>query len=240
MADIVTVSDSLNLVVTRIERHLDLSQTVIISDALSRSKLDIKWIPQFVFGVNDSVDRVVQSRPPQNIIRIISEQTLTITETIELYKNDVLVEPVAEIPTPQNILGTRERRVRAPRRPPRAIVIDEVVNVAIAPLKLLAFTETINKAIVGIRPRNARQNVALSRLSLARSPLMITQSSIKTSPQPMILKAKLALASSPQLTTQKLRLRPELQSIVSLKAINGERVDKLHKLVLLAMMIENV
>ena len=67
--------------------------------------------------------------------RIISDTT-TISETIQLYKNGVLVEPVAEIPTPQNIIGTRERRVRAPRRPPRAIVIDEIKNVAIAALKL--------------------------------------------------------------------------------------------------------
>jgi hypothetical protein len=234
MADIVNVSDSLLRFANKTRLF---SHSLSISDAVD--KLTAKTV---VKSLSDDITISELNALEQAKARIISETTI-ISETIQLYKNDVLVEPVAEIPTPQNIIGTRERRVRAVRRPPRAIVIDEVANLAIVPLKLLAFSDSNNKAIVGIKPRPAL-NVARSEIRIGFEPKLIVQASIKTqsfvAPHQFI-KARLSLASSsPQLTRAKLKLGPQVQSIHALKAINGERVDKLHKLVLLAMMIENV
>ena len=231
----------LDALVSRIQRHLELSQSVLISDSLDRSKLDIKSISQFVSSVNDSVDRVVSAREPQDISRIISE-TLAITETLQAYKNDEqLIAPLPPaLPEVPNLIGTRERAIRFPRRAPRPIVIDEVVNVAIAALKLLAFSDSNNKAIVGIKPRPT-PNVVLSTMILARSQMSLARCSIKTQPQPMILKARLQLSlplSSLYLTTAKLRLRPQPQSIHAVKAVNFEKMHKLTRIMKIAMLLD--
>lgn len=190
--------------------------------------------------VSDAVTAVVQA-PERDKIRIISE-TSTISETIALYKNGVLVVPPtpAEIPRPQNIIGFRQRALRAPKRPPRAIVIEaELTNVIIAPLKLLAFTETINKIISGIRPRLVH-NMALSPVSLVPQRSIIT-ASIKTQPEPMILKTRLALLSSPEMwATARLKTRPESQSIHALKAVNFEKMYKLTRIMKIAMLAQSL
>jgi hypothetical protein len=234
MADIVNVSDSILRFANKTRLF---SSSLTISDAVDKltAKAVVKSLSDDI-TVSESALLALQAKA-----RIISETT-TISETIQLYKNGELVEPVAEIPTPQNIIGTRQFKARAVPRTPRAIVIDEIKNVAIAPLKLLAFSDSINKAIVAIKPRLVK-NVARVNLCLLAGNKSIAYSPIKTSLQPMILKAQLGLPlSSPHLTTAKLKLRPQVQSnaIQSLKAINPHHVDKLHKLVLLAMMIEKL
>jgi hypothetical protein len=235
-ADIINVSDSLLRFANKTRLFSDSST---ISDVVSKvtAKAAIKTL-------SDDITVSEAIALEQAKARIISETT-TIAETIELYKNGILVEPVAEIPTPQNILGTRERRVRAPKRAPRAIVIDEVSNIVTASLKLLAFTDSINKAMVGIRPGLVTNVARLSLRTLRHTHSddnRIAYCGIKTSPQPMIVKAALCLPlSSLYLTTAKLKLRPEIKhNIQSLKAINPQRIDKLHKLVVLSMMIEKL
>lgn len=145
--------------------------------------------------------------------------------------------PPPEVPTPQNIIGFRQRALRPLRRPPRAILIEaELTNVIIAPLKLLAFSDGINIAKAGIRPQLV-QNVASSRVILARSHLMTVQSQIKIQSQPMIVKAQLALLSPPSMWARsKLKTRPEAQTIHALKAVNFEKMYKLTRIMKVAML----
>ena len=191
-----------------------------------------------IIEVSDAVSIVVH-QPTKS--RIIS-QTSTVSETLQAYKNDQELIPPAppEVPTPQNIIGFRQRAVRLPKRAPRAILIEaELTNLVIAPLKLLAFSDSINKAIVGIRPRLVH-NVALSPVSLVPQRLVIT-ASIKTQPEPMILKARLALLSSPEMwATSRLKTRPESQSISALKAVNFEKMHKLTRIMKIAMLAQSL
>jgi hypothetical protein len=155
-----------------------------------------------------------------------------------LYKNGELVLPPLPPAAPQvpNIIGFRQQAVRAPRRPPRAILIEaELTNLVIAPLKLLAFSDSINKAIVGIRPRLV-QNAALSPVSIVPQGSVIS-ASIKMQPEPMILKSKLALLSPPSMWARsKLKTRPDTQSIHALKAVNFEKMYKLVRIMKVAML----
>ena len=192
-----------------------------------------------IVNVSDSLTLVKTVRE-RDKIRIISE-TVSISESIALYKNGELVVPITpvEVPTPQNIIGFRQRAVRIPKRAPRAILIEaELTNLVIAPIKLLAFSDGINKAIAAIRPRVV-QNVALSatRVSLARSHLMVARSQIKIQSQPMQVKAQLALLSPPSMWARsKLKTRPETQSIHALKAVNFEKMHKLTRIMKIAML----
>jgi len=195
-----------------------------------------------IVTVSDSVTRTVETREP-NKIRIISETT-TISESIQLYKNGILVEPIpTEIPTPQNIIGTRERVVRAAKRPPRTILIEATLtNTITSSLKILAFSDSINKAIVGIRPVLTK-NVALSatRVSLVDESKIVVQSSIKIQPQHMQVKAKLALLSSPRMrATSRLKIRPDTQSIHALKAVNFDKMYKLTRIMKIAMLAQSL
>ena len=153
----------------------------------------------------------------------------------------VIDQPVAE---PPHLIGTRERAVRAQRRAPRAIVIDEVKNTVTAPLKLLARLD--NKALVGIQtePRLI-QNVARVPLATEKPvSLSLAYSGIKTQLEPITVKARLALQSSSRsmwaTALGRLKTRPEIQRIESLKAINADHIDKLHKLAMLSMMVESL
>lgn len=192
--------------------------------------------------VSDAVTRVVAARE-QNKIRIISD-SITVSESIALYKNGVLVVPAPpEIPTPQNIIGFRQRALRPLRRAPRAILIEaELTNLIIAPLKLLAFSDSINKAIVGIKPRPAL-NVARVGLLLSKSerPTTLAYCPIKMQPEAMQVKARLALLSSPEMwATAKLKTRPESQSIHALKAVNFEKMYKLTRIMKIAILAESL
>jgi hypothetical protein len=195
-----------------------------------------------IVTVSDSVTRIVEIRQ-RDKTRIISE-TVAISETIKLYKNGVEVVPIVpqEIPTPQNIIGTHERRVRAVKRPPRAILIEaELTNLVIAPLKLLAFAYDNNKAIVGIKTRpRLVQNVALSLLSLVPQ-MKVISSGIKIQRHPMQVKARVALLSSPCMWARaRLKTRPESQSIHSLKAVNFEKMYKLTRIMKIAMIAQKL
>ena len=138
-----------------------------------------------------------------------------------------------------NLIGFRQQAVRVPRRPPRAILIEaELTNVIIAPLKLLAFTESINIAIVGIRPRLVH-NMALSPVSLVAQRQQV-YSSIKMQSEPMVVKAQLTLLSSPEMWARaKLKTRPESQSIHALKAVNFEKMYKLTRIMKIVMLAES-
>ena len=190
--------------------------------------------------ISDAVVRLVPVRE-RNKTRIIS-QTVTINETIALYKNGELVvpPPPPELPTPQNIIGFRQRALRAPRRPPRAILIEaELTNLVISPLKILAFSDSINKIIVGIRPRLVH-NVALSPVSLVPQRQLIN-SSIKMQSKPMTVKSKLALLSSPEMWARsRLKTRPDIQSIHALKAVNFEKMHKLTRIMKIAMLAQSL
>lgn len=151
----------------------------------------------------------------------------------------VIDQPVAE---PPNIIGTRERALRVPRRIPRVITIDPTMgNTITSPLKLLARLD--NKAIAGIKPRLIQNPVRVG-ISLAPNLKPMAYSGIKTQLQPITVKARLALVSSSRsmwaTALGRLKLRPQTQTIESLKAINADRIDKLHKLAMLAMMIETL
>ena len=195
-----------------------------------------------IVNVSDSVVCVVHI---QNTVRIISE-TVNISETLQAYKNgQELIPPVAPvIPEVPNLIGTRERRLRVPRRAPRAILIDEISNVAIAPLKLLAFSDSINKAIVAINlvPHSSDLNAAKAELSLMLSERSIARSGIKTQLQPMIVRSKVALLSSPLcgLGLGRLKTRPETQSAQSLKAVNFEKMYKVMRIMKIAMLAESL
>lgn len=233
-------------------------ETIIVSDSILNQSTKTRAISNSV-TISDGVVRVVarsvsksltENRPIFDVMtlrqtkqRIISD-TVPVSELIEAFKNGIPTSvPPTEVPTPQNIIGTRERAIRIPRRAPRAIVIDEVSNTVTAPLKLLAFSDGINKAIVGIRPR-LTQNVARVSLCLSIGDISLAQCGIKTSLQPIQVKARLALQSSSRsmwaTALGRLKTRPELQTIESLKAINADRIDKLHKLAMLSMMVESL
>ena len=254
MADIVTVSDSLDAVRTKARTR---SETVTVSEQALREQLKVRPLPTQTLTISDGVVRLTAKAAIKTLsdnvtisesallakakTRTISETT-TIAETIQAYKNDEpLIPPIPPaLPEVPNLIGTRERAVRAVRRAPRAIVIDEIKNIAIAPLKLLAFSDSNNKAIVGIKPRPT-PNVALSGVSLARSQPMIANSGIKTQLQPNIVKARLSLPlSSLHLTTAKLKLRPQLQTMHALKAVNFEKMYKLTRIMKIAMLAESL
>jgi hypothetical protein len=235
MPDIVTVSDS---ILNQSAKTRPITQSVIVSDGV------------VIAVVSHNFTRsLTEDRPVYDVLtlqttrqRIISD-TVVVSELIEAFKNGIPTSvPPPEIPTPQNIIGTRERAVRATRRAPRAIVIDEVKNTVIAPLKLLARLD--NKAIVAIRPRPSL-NVARLGVRLmynTQSPNTITQSRISVLPRIAgRINAGLALLSSPSMwATGRLKTRPETQYIESFKAINADRIDKLHKLAMLSMMVESL
>ena len=245
MPDIVTVSDSILNLSAKIRLATD---SITVSESVTPVITHIPRLRPITENTTIS-DSIVIQQAKQRII----QQTTTITEDVKAYLNGVeIVPPIiipTEVPTPQDILGTRERAVRATRRAPRAIVIDEVKNTAIAPLKLLAFSQQINKALVGIRPRLI-QNAVLTPLALSghgglmrfqASSRLIVIPDIKTQPR---VKARLALQSSSRsmwaTALGRLKLRPEIQRIESLKAINADRIDKLHKLATIAMMVDNL
>jgi hypothetical protein len=150
----------------------------------------------------------------------------------------VLIVP--EPARPQDIIGTHERRVRAVKRPPRAILIEaELTNLLIAPLKLLARLD--NKAMVGIRPSLSRNLARIPLRAIVPSYTTIAQSRIKIQRQPMQVKARLALLSSPCMwATSRLKTRPESQSIDSLKAVNFEKMYKLTRIMKIVMLAENL
>ena len=256
MADIVIVSDSLAAVRTKARTR---SETVTVSEQALREQLKVRPLPTQTLTISDAVVRLTAKAAIKTLsdnvtisdsallakakTRTISETT-TIAETIQAYKNDEpLIPPIPPaLPEVPNLIGTRERAVRAVRRAPRAIVIDEIKNVAIAPLKLLAFSDSNNKAIakIGIKPRPT-PNVALSKMLVARSQMSLAQCSIKTQLQPMEVKANMRLPlSSLHLTTAKLKLRPQAQSIHALKAVNFEKMHKLTRIMKVAMLIENL
>ena len=141
---------------------------------------------------------------------------------MQAYKNDQELIPPAppEVPTPQNIIGFRQRAVRPPKDAPRAILIEaELTNLVIAPLKLLAFSDAINKAIVGIRPRLVH-NVALSPVSLVSPEDQLITLFNKNAARTMEVKARLALLSSPEMwATAKLKTRPESRAYMHLKQL---------------------
>ena len=57
----------------------------------------------------------------------------------------------------------------------------------------------------------------------------------------MILKAKLALLSSPEMWARsKLKTRPETQSIHALKAVNFEKMYKLTRIMKIAMLAQSL
>jgi hypothetical protein len=235
MPDIITVSEDLqrlNVKTRALSETVDISESVDTVIAKSVSK-----------GLTETVEITEDTATLRAKTRLISETT-TVSEELKVYKNGVeLVPAPPPAPPTGNLIGTRERAVRMPRRAPRAIVIDEVSNVAIAPLKLLAFSDSINKAIVGIQtePRLI-QNVARVSLSVEKGNMSLAQCCIKTSLQPMTVKAKLALLSSPLigLGEARLKTRPEVQYIESLKAINFEKMYKLHRIIKLAMLAETL
>jgi hypothetical protein len=251
MPDIITVSESIDKLaikarplaqsltisedivsVTAHQKIRSLSEDVTVSDALIRTvgRQVSKTLTEIV-GVSEGL-AVAQVKQ-----RIIT-QTVNIAENLRAYKNDQeLIPPAAPaIPEVPNLIGFRQRAVRAPRRPPRAILLEaELTNLIIAPLKLQAFSDSINKAIVGIRPRLVH-NVALSPVSLVPQGSVIT-ASIKTQPEPMTLKAQLALLSSPNMWARsRLKTRPESQSIHALKAVNFEKMHKLVRIMKVAML----
>lgn len=60
-------------------------------------------------------------------------------------------------------------------------------------------------------------------------------------PEPMTVKATLALLSSPRMwAAARLKIRPEPQSIHALKAVNFEKMYKLTRIMKLAMLAENL
>jgi hypothetical protein len=204
-----------------------------------------------IVTVSDSLTRIVETREP-NKIRTISE-TSTIGETLQAFKNgQELIPPVAPvIPEVPNLIGTRERRLRVPRRAPLAIVIDEISNVAIAPLKLLAFRYEVNKAIssvsvsvkINLVPHSPEMNAAKADLTITMmSQRSIARCAIKTQLQPSILRSKMALLSSPLcgLGLGRLKTRPETQSAQSLKAVNFEKMYKVMRIMKIAMMAESL
>ena len=129
----ITVSDSL-LRVTAKTRSL--SDNVDISDAVAISTLTGNHV---VKSLTDSVTISEEIAIAQTKERIISE-IVNISEALQAFKNgEELVPPIPPAPPEvPNLIGTRERAIRFPRRAPRPIVIDEISNVAIAPLKLLS------------------------------------------------------------------------------------------------------
>jgi hypothetical protein len=235
MPDIVNVSDSILRFANKTRLF---SQTTIIGDAVDKvtAKAVIKTL-------SDDIT-ISESTANLNAKQRITQDTTTIAETLQAYVNGVEIVPVVDRPEaePPHLLGTRERAVRIPRRAPRAIVIDEINNTVIAPLKLLVRLD--NKAIVGIRPR-LTQNVARSSLATEKPVgVSFAYSGIKTQLEPITVKARLALQSSSRsmwaTALGRLKTRPEIQRIESLKAINADRIDKLHKLAMLAMTLESL
>ena len=231
-----TISEDI-LSITAHQKIRSLSQDVAVSDAVIRT-----IARQVSKSLSDTIAvSELAAATLRNKERIISE-TKSIADTLHAYKNgEELIPPAAPaLPQVPNIIGFRQQAVRAPRRPPRTILIEaELTNLVIAPLKLLAFSDSINKAIVGIRPRLVH-NVALSPVSLVPQRSVIT-ASIKTQPEPMILKARLVLLSPPSMWARsKLKTRPESQSIHALKAVNFEKMHKLIKIMKIAMLAQSL
>ena len=258
MPDIITVSDLIDKLAVKAR---SVSQSIIISEDILRvtAHQKIRSLSEDVL-ITDAVIRAVGRQVSKTLTdtsivselaalalrnkqRVVSE-TANIAENLQAYKNDQqLIPPAAPaIPQVPNLIGFREHAVRAPRRPPRAILIEaELTNLVIAPLKILAFTQGINKAIVGIRPRLVH-NVALSPMTLV-SQRSVISSAIKMQVQPMRVKANLALLSLPKpemWARALLKTRPEIQSIHALKSVNFEKMYKLTRIIKIAMLAQKL
>ena len=84
--------------------------------------------------------------------------------------------------------------------------------------------------------------MALSQLAIEK-PIekLIVQCAIKTQPEPMILKVRLCLPlSSLNLTTAKLKLRPQVQTMHAVKAVNFDKMHRVVKIMKIAMLAESL